>query len=202
MSARVVYLHDDPHYQPDEWDVKFTLTYEGPLRGASRDNKRAKHKHEIRKKFHPQLKHLWATTPSLFERREYPHMRSTPPQLPRPGEHVGIPWVEHIAQQYSRNGYKFVPLVIEELSLSCRIDILFLRWDQAGSLIRSGDLDNRLKTLFDALRLPDNQAELGGYLSPAEDEEPFFVLLQDDKLITHISVETECYAHADKRRLR
>jgi hypothetical protein len=82
-------------------------------------------------------------------------------------------------------------LVIEELSLSCRLDILFLRSDRAGSLIKSGDIDNRLKTLFDALRMPESKAELGGYEKPIDDEDPFFVLLQDDKLITHISVETD-----------
>jgi hypothetical protein len=39
--------------------------------------------------------------------------------------------------------------------------------------------------------MPDNVSELGGYTTPGEDEDPFFVLLQDDKLITHISVETD-----------
>lgn len=54
---------------------------------------------------------------------------------------------------------------------------------------RLGDIDNRLKTLFDALRLPNQTNELVGYDNPAPDENPFFCLLEDDSLITHVSVE-------------
>ena len=53
MSARIV-LMCDPDYEPDEGDMKFTLTYEGRLLGASRSDPRPKHKHEIRQRFHPQ----------------------------------------------------------------------------------------------------------------------------------------------------
>jgi hypothetical protein len=45
--------------------------------------------------------------------------------------------------------------------------------------------------LFDALRLPKQENELLGYDKPAADEDPFFALLEDDSLITHISVETD-----------
>lgn len=192
MSGRVV-LMCDPYDEPDWRDMKFTLTYEGVLLGASRTNTRAKHKHEIRKRFHPQLAHLWRSSPTLFHRREYPLMRQGLMAKPSstPEEMNGIPWADYMASQYSRLGYQFVPLVVEELFLSCRLDILFLRWDPTGSLIRSGDIDNRLKTLFDAFRLPDSAAELGGFTQPDAGEDPFYVLLQDDKLITHISVETD-----------
>jgi hypothetical protein len=55
-----------------------------------------------------------------------------------------------------------------------------------GRLITSGDIDNRLKTLFDSLRI------LGEVpAGPTEDKKPFYVLLEDDKPITHISVETD-----------
>ena len=87
--------------------------------------------------------------------------------------------------------YRFVPLVTQRLSLTCSLDILFLRTDIPGSILQSGDIDNRLKTLFDALRKPSNTGELGGYLSPEEGEDPFFCLLEDDKLINHISVVTD-----------
>jgi len=66
-----------------------------------------------------------------------------------------------------------------------------LRNDAPGALIRSGDLDNRIKTVFDALRMPTNVDELGGYDAPAEEEDPFYCLLEDDYLITHLSVETD-----------
>ena len=178
MSERIVIMRD-PYYEPDERDMKFTLTYEGVLLGASRTDTRAKHKHEIRQKFQPQLRHLWNTTPSLFYRKDYPLIKhgfkgGNPTDLTAE-ERAGIPWAEYLARQYSRLGYRFVPLVVEELTLSCRLDILFLRWDRPGSLIRSGDIDNRLKTLFDAFRMPDSLAELGGYATPGPHEDPFTV---------------------------
>jgi hypothetical protein len=83
-----------------------------------------------------------------------------------------------------------VPLVTEELSLICGIEILFLRPDYPGSVISSGDIDNRLKTLFDAIRMPQI-GQLKADALPTEDEKPFYVLLEDDKLISRLSVETD-----------
>lgn len=77
------------------------------------------------------------------------------------------------------------------MSLICGLHILFLRPDTPGQMIRSGDIDNRLKTLFDALRMPAEAQELGKYREPVEGETPFHVLLQDDKLISQLSVETD-----------
>ena len=65
-----------------------------------------------------------------------------------------------------------------------------LRLGEPGGLLSAGDLDNRVKTLFDALRKPKSKSELGGVV-PAEDEDPFFCLLEDDSLITHTNVETD-----------
>lgn len=96
-----------------------------------------------------------------------------------------------LPERFQCGGYRFVPLVTEDLALICAIEILFLRPDPPGSLIQSGDIDNRLKTLFDALRMPGpDAAELGGN-NPREDESPFYCLLQDDRLISRVSVETD-----------
>jgi hypothetical protein len=67
---------------------------------------------------------------------------------------------------------------------------LFLRPDRPGHVIWAGDIDNRLKTLFDAMRVPD-PAENYVNAPPTQDETPFFCLLQDDKLITKVEVETD-----------
>src|SRR5205814_8157249 len=96
-----------------------------------------------------------------------------------------------LADQYPRCGYRFVPLVIPELRFLCAINVLFLRPAYPGGIIRSADIDNRLKTLFDALRMPQNTGELGGYGKPADGEDPFYVLTSDDSLITHVSIETD-----------
>jgi hypothetical protein len=56
------------------------------------------------------------------------------------------------------------------------------------TVISGGDIDNRLKTLFDALRMP-----LPGEIHelPGEGREPFFCLLQDDSLVNNISITTD-----------
>ena len=166
-------------------DMQFRLTYEGKLLGASRSNTRAAHKHDIRKVFHKQLKRLWEIAP---------HFGPDPgPELLETGGGQRPPAVtkEELAEKFDRSGYNFVPLVTEELSLRCDISILFLRPDPPGSVLNSGDIDNRIKTLFDALRMPGNKDEFGNYREPTEDEKPFFCLLEDDKLITSVAVETD-----------
>jgi hypothetical protein len=61
--------------------------------------------------------------------------------------------------------------------------------DRPGRIFNARDIDNRLKTLFDALKMP-TAPELGGEL-PIDDDNPMFVLLQKDELISHVSVETD-----------
>ena len=53
-----------------------------------------------------------------------------------------------------------------------------------------GDIDNRIKVLFDALRMPLNKSELRGQ-APAKDEDPFYCLLQDDNQITEVKITTD-----------
>ena len=185
MIALSRVLWDDDAGAPPEGDaMEFRLTYEGPLLGASKTDTRATHKHAIRCHFHPQLRRLWETSKPLRD------MRAIDPER----GHVLVPPMTRIAwlrDQYRRADYDFVPLVTEDLLLHCGISILFLRPDPPGSLIQSGDLDNRLKTLFDAFRLPKDKAEFGQYRAPDADEQPFFCLLEDDRLITRVAVETD-----------
>ncbi len=70
--------------------------------------------------------------------------------------------VDVIADQYHEFGYRFVPLVREEISLLCSVGILFLRRDIPGSLLSAGDIDNRIKTVIDTLRRPRNATRTGG----------------------------------------
>jgi hypothetical protein len=127
------------------------------------------------KYFHPQLACLWKTHPFLID-------------FLRIGEDGG-PRTD-FANRYARCGYRFLPLISEWFSVACSLDILFLRRDGPGSLVKSGgDIDNRLKVLLDALRMPQTCDEICRD-SPAEDEDPFYCLLEDDKLISKIQVET------------
>ncbi|GAC1585524.1 MAG: hypothetical protein NVS3B5_19930 [Sphingomicrobium sp.] len=164
------------------------MTYAGKLLSSKLEDTEnlKKHKHHLRSCFHPQMKKLYETTPHLVAGKGM-------------GDHViwerGLKGMKRYdassvaAQMY--NHWRFVSLVTEELKLSCWIDILYLRRYPPGSLINRGDLDNRLKTLFDALAIPNPHQ---GYenLTPEFGETPFFYcLLENDKFISKITIETD-----------
>lgn len=181
-STRRVIEFDEPYDKGGS--VEFKLVYDGVLWGSNGKDTRASHKHDIRRAFHSQLKSLWAINP---------HLDSGISDLDNSGWGGGaLPKnrIDALATNWSKAGFRFVPMVTEELSLYCSLDVLFLRHGSPGSLIQSGDIDNRLKTLFDALRLPVDRGECGGQ-DPQDGEDPFFCLLQDDKLISHVSVNTD-----------
>ena len=74
------------------------------------------------------------------------------------------------------------------MSLVCDLDILFLRQGEPGRLILpGGDIDNRIKTLLDGLRMPNSANEIGA----RRVLRPTYCLLEDDSLITGINVRTD-----------
>lgn len=202
--------------------MRFRLTYSGPLQATQRDaqatqrDPMALHKHSVRRVFHAQLKQLWATNKFLRDHKLAPYQVNNPNYryLPTDGAVWGDsrdqyrPMADVLADVYARDGYRFVPLVREDISLICNLHILFLRRDYPGSLLSAGDLDNRIKTLIDCLRPPHGSNELAGNEVPLDGEDPFFVLLEDDKVVTGLTVETdtlldppEATPEADKRRV-
>lgn len=192
MSAsRVRVLIDDPYVDWGDGTVQFRLTYQGLLLSETNQGRvqaaRADHKQEIRKQLHPQLRRLWEINPYLASASE--------PPLPGPGRVFGRPRpkdsIAGRAERFSINDYRFVPLVTSDSGVLCSVDVLFLRSDPPGGAFRAGDIDNRLKTLFDALTMPRDRGQLGKYVVPDADEDPFFCLLEDDALITRASVETD-----------
>lgn len=87
----------------------------------------------------------------------------------------------------------FLPLISKSSKTFCEIDVTFLRQQAPGQLIgEGGDIDNRAKTLLDAMRMP-SRTELDQISSLSQDVNPdlFFCLLQDDSLITKLTVETD-----------
>jgi hypothetical protein len=175
-SNRRVVIKGDPSEEPGEGCLEFRLTYEGPLKGANGKKTRAEHKHEIRRAFHPQLK------------RQFELNRGLAQFLKPSSEHGGRSFVEARADLNQRFGYRFMPMVTPGFELLCSLDILFLRPGERGGVLQGGDIDNRLKTLFDALCLPVDGSGVG---LPREGEDPFYCLLLDDRLITHVAVETD-----------
>jgi hypothetical protein len=132
-------------------------------------------KHRIRREFHPQLKTFWQVR----------HARAFQPE--RDGR---IP-VERLADKYARCGFRFVPLVHTKAWSACWLDILLLRRDEPFRVFSAtGDIDGRVKTLLDGLRMPQQCSEVSGQ-SPAPDEDPFYVLLEDDALVHGFTVTTD-----------
>ena len=151
--------------------MEFRLIYEGPLPAQSGSDARIKEKHAIRRALHQQLRQVW---------QQFPFLKRN---------------IDHFAEQYQRCGFRFVPLVNRQWCIRvdyCKLDILFLRRDAPGNLIKSGgDIDNRIKVLFDGLRIVDSVSELPGGVAPSADENPFFCLLEDDSLITEVNITTD-----------
>ena len=179
----------------EELTVDFRLPYTGELLGASRTNTRAGHKHGIRRAFHPQMRRLWQTNSNLRDFSWLTGCQNAPTgEFNNRSDDDDNRYTEGgqviIADNFARNGYRFIPLVTAKLALRCNIDILFLRPEEPGKLINSGDIDNRVKTLFDAMRIPNSLDECGG-LPPQEGEDPFYVLLEDDRLISEVSITTD-----------
>lgn len=162
--------------------MQFRLVYEGVLNS----NGDARHKQDIRRVLLPQLRELWTHEP-LSENRKWL-------DFPPAGDDLSV--IREVG------GFRFAPLVCETLKLVVELEIVLLRPMQPGALIRqSGDIDNQLKTLFDALRCPHSLNELPKGDLPQQGEDPFFCLLDDDERITDLHVATDRrLAGPDKRR--
>ena len=167
--------------------MEFRLLYQGTLKG----NGDVPDKFAIRRQIHPQLRNLCS---------EHPMLRS---QLIALGHHEAY---EALGDSYTAedafslgvkrladttvNGFNFFTLAKKEWHLRCSLDVLFLRREKPGKVFMKGDIDNRFKTLFDALQMPQSGQEIGSEV-PRSDEAPFFVLLQEDDLIADVSLTTD-----------
>ena len=177
----------DPDPETGGASMDFRLTYEGQL-FSSGNKPKPDHVHAIRQCFHKQLRHFWDLHPALLK---WPPKNDPPSFGGRPIPE-GFRWEsrrDELAYNYTRIGYHFAPLVTEDMLLWCGLEILFLRQD--GPILQTGDIDGRLKTLFDALAMPRHAEQLRGNETPAEGENPFYCLLEDDSLVSHVSVETD-----------
>jgi hypothetical protein len=170
-------IYDDPSDNPPRDCVEFRLVYwDTTLKaaGSGKESRRPWEKHSIRRYFSSQLETLWNTNLNLqwFDLS-------------------GI-YRDKAAKVYERGGVEFVPLVVEYLGLVCELDITFLRPGIPGSILTpdGGDVDNRIKVLFDALRVPEKNEPMPlreGEVCPKR----IYCLMENDKLITKIKVTTD-----------
>ncbi len=170
--------------------MKFTLHYDGslPPTGTAADKQR------IRRVFHSQLERVWLDHPvlSMFanNRMALPEGTLRGISVKTDGRFAGMgPWQNNMCR-VSVGGFELVPLVLKENAVSCELHIKFLRLGRPGDVTKGGDLDNRLKTLLDALRIPHRKDQLGRD-KPASVNERLYCLLGDDSLITGVSVDSD-----------
>ena len=147
---------------------KFVLTYDGELQTGSKLDQRRR----VREQLAPQLAELWTYRP-LADLRKY--------ALDPLGSQSFIQDV---------GGVSFACAIHNALHLRAELDVLVLsREANHVKAMSRGDVDNRLKSLLDGLRRPQQPQELGG-ITPPTNGDPFHCLLDDDALVSRVSINT------------
>ncbi|HRX40204.1 MAG: hypothetical protein KDA48_07700 [Amphiplicatus sp.] len=179
--------------------MKFTLTFEGCLPPSANKSK-AETVWSIRQHFHPQLIDLWESHPTLLgvlEQRMFPLGPGT--ILLTGGHHskgvrrtiaAGTSGGQKIdlCAAIEKHGVQFLPLVRETFALHCGLKITFLRKEAPGRVYQGGDLDGRIKTLVDALAMPQHKEQVFKTdATPA----PIYCLLEDDAMVSGLEVQSE-----------
>jgi hypothetical protein len=184
--------------------MKFTLIYDGDLPSGGNKPK-PEYAALIRNTLHPQLADLWnrdiilrtlartartipnpgagyfASSKPIWSPVRLPEFDGPiPPLLPDQVDFCAPISVPELGN--------FVPLVRESLYLACDLDITFLRHDHDLKVLKKGgDLDNRIKTLFDGLKMPSDVGQQGGIEPTAN---PLYTLLEDDARIHSFTLRT------------
>lgn len=169
--------------------MEISLTYRGSLPACQPKDSKAAEKQTIRLDFSNQLKNVWMSEPVLSLAM---------------GEQAFAPAIlencriklehDHFGRKYAHSridafGFCILPLVTRFSGLVCHLTIDFLRRDDPGGIFLGGDIDNRLKTLLDALRMPQCDQEI---LSSMHGKgEYLYCLLEDDSLVTKVTIDTQ-----------
>lgn len=186
--------------------VKFTLVFDGDL-PASGNRSKLEAVWDIRNQLSEQLDALWATHRALRTL----HLEARRPRTPgaygwadflHPGKGKASPFLtppewEDLAAPLRIEGRNYRPLVRASFQLACALDILFLRGEDPGAVVmQGGDIDNRIKTLLDALRVP-----LAGERKTREPvADPLNCLLESDTLVSGLAIRTDRHLGATARR--
>jgi hypothetical protein len=126
--------------------------------------KRSQHLHDIRMAIHPQLKRLSEISP-------YDTIKNKLFDKQRGIREVG--------------GARFFPIVTPELNLLAELDVQILHPELLET--PHADIDNRMKTLLDALKRPQSTHEIA--LGTPKNE-VIYTLLDDDHLVTKMTINT------------
>lgn len=149
--------------------MKFRLHYRGP----PKSNGRPADKQSLRRQLHPQLTNLWTRSPLVHQANKF---------LDPSYEASCI---------RSVGSWNFCSVVSGSHFLVADLEITVVRPEEPGSIVTlGGDIDNRLKTLLDALSIPKpDQIPQGD--AQGDDEDPLHCLLEDHNLITGLNVAVD-----------
>ena len=180
--------------------MKFTLTFDGDLPSSGNKSK-PEAASRIRNAFHHQLAELWESHVILRQlartaRTSYQgEFRVSADYSPASLSDFRGSIPDLMDGQTDLCGRidiakigSFIPLVRQSLYLACSVDVLFLRHEDPLNLMKQGgDLDGRIKTLFDGMTMP---VAGSGYKGEKPTADPLYVVLEDDAFISDISIRT------------
>lgn len=175
--------------QEDIVIMRFTLTYSGDeLRtsGSSRSGGRNPEKQALRAHFHPQLLKVWDRH---FSYRQVNRTILSAPVKRHDRWEAPGPERTSLASLLFRHRIRdssFIPLLTPNMEVHCHIALQLGRPVKFGTIFAGGDLDGRLKTLFDALAVPARDENFPDHAPEGE----YLCLLSDDDLITGLSIES------------
>lgn len=178
--------------------MDFYLVFSGKL-PSSGNSAKPEDVRNIRDQLHPQMEFLWKTNATLNRLRWTARVPKDPgwylsggdsPFIDRDEPPPELPegWVNLIEPTLSPNGKTYHPLVRKSLDVNCHLNITFLRQEDPGALVlQGGDLDGRIKTLFDALSVPTSPGNEAKY---PQAQDPTYCLLESDALVSGFDVST------------
>jgi hypothetical protein len=142
--------------------MKFTLKYRGDrLTSAGNSSSRRTEKQELRYEFHRQIRRVWENHNVLRA-----VIRSDLQQLIRNGDdwdvqrpiRSGTTDLDGFMFRRRLRDLWFIPMITMPMEAHCHLALRIGRPMKPGRLIfEGGDLDGRLKTLFDALAMPKDE---------------------------------------------
>lgn len=104
-------------------------------------------------------------------------------------DHGKVRTILDLCEPIEKHGAWFRPLVRETYALHCALKICFLRQEPPGRIYQGGDLDGRIKTLMDALAMPQHAEQI--LERDISQQHPIYCLLEDDSMISGFEIESE-----------
>ena len=176
--------------------MKFTLHYRGPLEsgGGSRE-----HKQYIRHYFLKQLTDLWSRSPFVYPNQTERRLREKlldPCNCKCPSNECCKNCTSVVKRVHDERGqeWKFTSIVSKKHALLAELDLIFLR-PKGPEENTEWDIDNRLKTLFDALSIPKKE-QIPKDEDPPREGNLFHCVFEDDSLITGVNVKTDRFLNS------